>query len=1266
MIKKTLIKRSGPKRSAKNFLMFRLAAFVVLLGVFAVFGLLGKNTLAQSWSEPPNGSIPPANNVSGPVWTQNSLVQTGNFWLSGKGRLDASGTGDATCQGAKVCLADSTGGYGLVSEMTSGTGGAGPAVYAQGNAGFGIYASSTSNYAGDFVGNVYVTGTLNAATALQVNGTNVCLADGTHCQGSGGYWTATGNDIYNNNTGKVGIGTTTPQFKLTLNGAGTWLTAGSSTISLSESGVRQWVLASGGIVSGDFSIINGSDSLAKLSIQGSTGFVGIGTTTPQQSLHVSSATAYQGIFINGSAAPSIGFAQNLTTTSAWKLGLQGTNGTRLAISSGAGNTNVMSFAGSNVGIGYDDPGTAMLAINGNVGIGTTAPGAPLTITPVTDFQNKILWYDDGANYIGGITKQSGDMGAIFTKGANANFKIKVSPTYAGALVDAFTINTNGKVGIGTTSPGELLSVGAAGTTKGVLSLAGDTSGKVIIQPQAAAGSATYTLPPNAPGTAGYVLSSDTSGNLTWAAPSGGGSQTPWTANEVAAGYTLYGNSTVSGNMTIDSTSNATKGYTIINPTTGNVGIGTTTPTNGKLDVETALATTPAIYGLTSTAGDISIIGKNTATSGNSTAIEGVTSDASGYGVYGTNLGSGVAIYGNGGTTGVQGSGLGQGVYGSATNSTGVGVQGSAISATGVNYGVEGTSPSTSGYGVAGTATATSGTTYGVYGISMSGSGYGVYATNTATSGVTYGVFANVASSSGYAIYAQSTATSGNASGIYASAANPLGVAVEGEATSATGINYGVYGDTGSPTGFGVAGKGGSTTGNSVGVYGMTMSTTGYGVYGVTANTGSGSGVYGVGKGTTGTGVWGQEISSTGVNYGVYGSTGSPAGYGVYGTNTATTSGATGVYGTSASGSGYGVYGNNSGTLGVGIYGVGQFNGVNGAATVATGYGVYGQNSASTGTSAGVYGISFGTTIGAGVYGVNGSTAGGYGVQGVNSGTSGVGVYGQELAASGTTYGVYGSVASPNGDGVYATCTGTGGTCNGLEAHATNGASAVFAVGGAYGVFASGTAYGFYTTGNTYIGGNLNMSGTSSISTGTLSNSGGYFSTLYSSQSFPTTTVSGGLKIAYNKTNGGAETDFYDLFPGATTGFNFYTGTGTNTFALSASISSNGTYTPSDRRLKTDIKTMDNDHGLSIIEKLDPVTFRWKYDPAGVGEQLGLIAQEVQTVLPQVVKGKTDGDPLSDPLTINYSAITPELIKAVQQQQKEIDDLKLQIAELKAK
>src|SRR3989344_1427889 len=83
------------------------------------------------------------------------------------------------------------------------------------------------------------------------------------------------------------------------------------------------------------------------------------------------------------------------------------------------------------------------------------------------------------------------------------------------------ITGTGNFGIGTGSPGKLLSLGLAGTTKGVISLAGNTSGKIIIQPAAAAGAYTLTLPTD-DGTASQFLQTDGNGVLTWATPSGSG------------------------------------------------------------------------------------------------------------------------------------------------------------------------------------------------------------------------------------------------------------------------------------------------------------------------------------------------------------------------------------------------------------------------------------------------------------------------------------------------------------------------------------------------------------------------------------------------------------------------------------------------------------------------------------------------------------------------------------------------------------------------
>ena len=56
--------------------------------------------------------------------------------------------------------------------------------------------------------------------------------------------------------------------------------------------------------------------------------------------------------------------------------------------------------------------------------------------------------------------------------------------------------------------------------------------------------------------------------------------------------------------------------------------------------------------------------------------------------------------------------------------------------------------------------------------------------------------------------------------------------------------------------------------------------------------------------------------------------------------------------------------------------------------------------------------------------------------------------------------------------------------------------------------------------------------------------------------------------------------------------------------------------------------------------------------------LGVIAQEVQQVIPEVVKERDDGY-----LAVKYDQLVPVLIEAVKDQQKQIDVLKKKLEEL---
>jgi len=98
---------------------------------------------------------------------------------------------------------------------------------------------------------------------------------------------------------------------------------------------------------------------------------------------------------------------------------------------------------------------------------------------------------------------------------------------------------------------------------------------------------------------------------------------------------------------------------------------------------------------------------------------------------------------------------------------------------------------------------------------------------------------------------------------------------------------------------------------------------------------------------------------------------------------------------------------------------------------------------------------------------------------------------------------------------------------------------------------------------------------------------------------------------------------------------------------------------SDRRLKTDIVPLSD--SLSKIEMLTPVSFKWK-DTATMGSQenIGLIAQDVQPVFPELVSENASGT-----LGLNYAGFVSPIIGAIKEQQQEIELLKTQNATLQA-
>jgi len=95
-------------------------------------------------------------------------------------------------------------------------------------------------------------------------------------------------------------------------------------------------------------------------------------------------------------------------------------------------------------------------------------------------------------------------------------------------------------------------------------------------------------------------------------------------------------------------------------------------------------------------------------------------------------------------------------------------------------------------------------------------------------------------------------------------------------------------------------------------------------------------------------------------------------------------------------------------------------------------------------------------------------------------------------------------------------------------------------------------------------------------------------------------------------------------------------------------------TPSDIRLKTKVETLTD--VLTKLEQLRGVTYEFKDQVKyAKGPQVGVIAQELQKVFPELVILGSDGY-----LSVNYTQLTGVLVQAIKEQQAEINTLKDQM------
>ena len=200
---------------------------------------------------------------------------------------------------------------------------------------------------------------------------------------------------------------------------------------------------------------------------------GTGTSTPSgilygsnsNSIPLKTVTIGSGLTFTGGTLSSTGgtsdekwaTSSDLTSiypNSATKVGIGSTSPFAKLSVKGAGTTSGINFQTTN---SSDSPLFTVLD-NGNVGIGTTSPQRPLQVTGTTPLRlerSNIGWYDFT---LSGGSVSSDTLDLVFQNGQNGGYLFTTNSGNTNALA----INNAGNVGIGTTTPGTLLSVGNTG------------------------------------------------------------------------------------------------------------------------------------------------------------------------------------------------------------------------------------------------------------------------------------------------------------------------------------------------------------------------------------------------------------------------------------------------------------------------------------------------------------------------------------------------------------------------------------------------------------------------------------------------------------------------------------------------------------------------------------------------------------------------------------------------------------------------------------